>query len=81
MRDCWHWISAAAGLAHRSKQHLSSITSSARQRGRNVNADRLGCLEIDDRLKLGWLLERRVGGLRVRRLPGFDLDQVQQRRR
>jgi hypothetical protein len=25
VRDYWHWISAAAGLAHRSKQHLYSI--------------------------------------------------------
>src|SRR5256885_9127658 len=83
VRDCWHWISAAAGLAHRSKQHLYSITSSARggQRGRNVNAERFGCLEIDDQLKLGRLLDGQVGRLRVRPLPGVDLDQVQQRRR
>src|SRR5438128_6712751 len=82
VRDCWHWISAAAGLAHGSKQHLYSITSSARgERGRNVNAERFGCLEIDGQLKLGWLLDGHAGGLRVRLLPGFDLDQVQQRRR
>src|SRR5262249_22080935 len=33
------------------------------QRGRHGQAQRLGGLEIDDKLELGWQLHRQVGGL------------------
>jgi hypothetical protein len=33
------------------------------QRGRHSDAERLCRLEVDDKLKFGWLLDRQIGGL------------------
>ena len=53
------------GLMHCSKQtslldHLVGDREHARWNGK---AERLGGLEIDDQLELGWLHDRQVGGL------------------
>ena len=50
---------------HRSKQHLYSITSSARASSgrRHGEAERLGGLEVDHQLVLGRRLHRQVGRL------------------
>ena len=54
-----------AALMHRSKQHLYSITSSARaeQRGRDSEAERLGGLEVDNETEPRRLLDGKVGWL------------------
>jgi hypothetical protein len=44
-------VGATNGLMHRSKY-----------RGRNLEAERLGCLEVDDQLEFGGLFDGEVGG-------------------
>ena len=54
-------------MSNAAKQHVYSITSSARSSecGGNFEAERLRGLEIDDQLEFGRLLDRQIGGLRA----------------
>jgi hypothetical protein len=55
------------GLMPSSKQHLYSITTSARAStdGGEVEVDHLGGLEVDYKPILGWRLHRQVGESRT----------------
>jgi hypothetical protein len=55
--------SATNGLMHRSKKALfDHLVGASKYRGRNLEAERLGCLEVDDQLEFGGLFGGEVGG-------------------
>src|SRR5262245_52026575 len=41
------------------------LVGAGEQRRRNIDAERLGCVEIDQQLEPGWLFDRQVCGLRT----------------
>ena len=49
---------------HTGRTSFDHLVGAGEQRGWNFDTKRLGGLEIDDRLELGWLFDREIGGSR-----------------
>jgi hypothetical protein len=68
---CWS-VSATSRpeQAQQSPQLLDHVVRAAEQRWRHVEAERLGCFEINDQLDRGGLLHRKVRWLNARQNAG-----------